>query len=106
MTGAGQVKMKVKWCGICGSDLHEYLGGPIFIPVDEPHPLTGEKAPVTLGHEFSGEVVEVGEGVSNYKIGESADSEHPPMISMANSMRVNGRRMTFIVYPSSKNLPR
>lgn len=70
VTGTGQVKMKVKWCGICGSDLHEYLGGPIFIPVDEPHPLTGEKAPVTLGHEFSGEVVEVGEGVSNYKVGD------------------------------------
>ncbi|UTE75179.1 2,3-butanediol dehydrogenase [Rossellomorea marisflavi] len=70
VTGAGQVKMKVKWCGICGSDLHEYLGGPIFIPVDEPHPLTGEKVPVTLGHEFSGEVVEVGEGVSNYKVGD------------------------------------
>jgi (R,R)-butanediol dehydrogenase / meso-butanediol dehydrogenase / diacetyl reductase len=70
VTGAGQVKMKVKWCGICGSDLHEYLGGPIFIPVDEPHPLTGEKAPVTLGHEFSGEVVEIGEGVSNYKVGD------------------------------------
>jgi len=67
---SGQVKIKVKWCGICGSDLHEYLGGPIFIPVGEPHPLTNEVAPVTLGHEFSGEVVEVGEGVSNYKIGD------------------------------------
>jgi len=67
---AGQVKMKVKWCGICGSDLHEYLGGPIFIPVDKPHPLTNEVAPVTLGHEFSGEVVEVGEGVTHYKVGD------------------------------------
>ncbi|WP_445488723.1 2,3-butanediol dehydrogenase [Niallia sp. 03133] len=66
----GKVKLKVKWCGICGSDLHEYLGGPIFIPVDQPHPLTNEVAPVTLGHEFSGEVVEVGEGVSNYKVGD------------------------------------
>ncbi|MEW6978425.1 2,3-butanediol dehydrogenase [Bacillus pumilus] len=66
----GKVKIKVKWCGICGSDLHEYLGGPIFIPVNEPHPLTKEKAPVTLGHEFSGEVVEVGEGVSHYKVGD------------------------------------
>ncbi|KAB7672853.1 2,3-butanediol dehydrogenase [Bacillus sp. B1-b2] len=66
----GQVKMKVKWCGICGSDLHEYLGGPIFIPVDTPHPLTNEVAPVTLGHEFSGEVVEVGEGVTNYAVGD------------------------------------
>ena len=28
------VKVKVKWCGICGSDLHEYLAGPIFIPKD------------------------------------------------------------------------
>ncbi|PAF18700.1 butanediol dehydrogenase [Terribacillus saccharophilus] len=65
-----QVKMKVKWCGICGSDLHEYLGGPIFIPVDKPHPLTGEVAPVTMGHEFSGEVVEVGPEVKGYQVGD------------------------------------
>jgi len=60
----------VDWCGICGSDLHEYLSGPIFIPVDEPHPLTGGKAPVILGHEFSGKIVELGEGVENWKIGD------------------------------------
>lgn len=65
-----QVKMKVKWCGICGSDLHEYLGGPIFIPVDNPHPLTGEVAPITMGHEFSGEVVEVGPEVKDYQVGD------------------------------------
>nr|WP_318539637.1 2,3-butanediol dehydrogenase [Terribacillus saccharophilus] len=65
-----QVKMKVKWCGICGSDLHEYLGGPIFIPVDKPHPLTGEVAPVTMGHEFSGEVVEIGPEVKDYQVGD------------------------------------
>ncbi|MGP7819615.1 2,3-butanediol dehydrogenase [Niallia sp. 01092] len=66
----GKVKLKVKWCGICGSDLHEYLGGPIFIPVDKPHPLTKDIAPITLGHEFSGEVLEIGEGVTNYKVGD------------------------------------
>ncbi|WP_400246873.1 2,3-butanediol dehydrogenase [Niallia sp. JL1B1071] len=66
----GKVKIKVKWCGICGSDLHEYLGGPIFIPVDQPHPLTNEIAPVTLGHEFSGEIVEIGEGVTDYQVGD------------------------------------
>ncbi|MEK4971833.1 2,3-butanediol dehydrogenase [Niallia sp. FSL R7-0648] len=66
----GKVKLKVKWCGICGSDLHEYLGGPIFIPVDQPHPLTNEVAPVTLGHEFSGEVVEIGAGVTDYQVGD------------------------------------
>ncbi|MCM3784695.1 2,3-butanediol dehydrogenase [Neobacillus mesonae] len=67
---AGQVKIKVEWCGICGSDLHEYTAGPIFIPGKEQHPLTGEKAPVTMGHEFSGQVVEIGEGVTKLKAGD------------------------------------
>lgn len=66
----GEVKIKVKWCGICGSDLHEYLEGPVSIPVGTPHPQTGVMAPVTLGHEFSGEVVEVGPGVKDYKPGD------------------------------------
>lgn len=59
---SGFVKAKVFWCGICGTDLHEYLDGPIMIN-PEPHPLTGLKPPVVLGHEFSGEVVECGPGV-------------------------------------------
>jgi (R,R)-butanediol dehydrogenase/meso-butanediol dehydrogenase/diacetyl reductase len=66
----GTVKIKVKWCGICGSDLHEYLGGPIFIPVGQAHPLSGNTAPVILGHEFSGEIVEVGDGVTKFNIGD------------------------------------
>jgi (R,R)-butanediol dehydrogenase/meso-butanediol dehydrogenase/diacetyl reductase len=66
---AGEVKIEVEWCGICGSDLHEYLEGPIFIPT-EPHPLTGAKAPLILGHEFSGTVVAVGEGVTTHKVGD------------------------------------
>lgn len=66
----GEVKIKVHWCGICGSDLHEYLAGPIFIPVEEPHPLTGKKAPVILGHEFSGEIAEVGETVTGIEVGD------------------------------------
>jgi len=66
----GTVKIKVKWCGICGSDLHEYLTGPIFIPVDTPHKLSGNKAPVILGHEFSGKVIEVGQDVTNLKVGD------------------------------------
>jgi (R,R)-butanediol dehydrogenase/meso-butanediol dehydrogenase/diacetyl reductase len=71
----GNVKIKVKWCGICGSDLHEYLGGPIFIPVGQPHPLSGNVAPVVLGHEFSGEVVEIGQGVSKIKVGDRVTVE-------------------------------
>ncbi|PPQ48938.1 butanediol dehydrogenase [Paenibacillus peoriae] len=67
---AGKVKIKVEWCGICGSDLHEYVAGPIFIPQDAQHPLTGEKAPIVMGHEFSGQVVEIGEGVTKIQIGD------------------------------------
>lgn len=32
----GSVRIDVTACGICGSDLHEYAAGPIFIP-DDPH---------------------------------------------------------------------
>ncbi len=67
---AGWVQIKVHWCGICGSDLHEYVAGPVFIPIDEPHPLTGIKDQCILGHEFSGEITAVGEGVKGYEIGE------------------------------------
>jgi len=41
-TGPGDVKIKVAWTGICGSDLHEYLAGPIFVPVGTDHPLSQE----------------------------------------------------------------
>ncbi|QYX57147.1 2,3-butanediol dehydrogenase [Roseovarius sp. SCSIO 43702] len=67
---AGEVKVKVAWTGICGSDLHEYLAGPIFIPVDEKHPLSHDKAPITMGHEYCGEVVELGEGVEDIAVGD------------------------------------
>jgi len=68
----GTVKLKVAWCGICGTDLHEYLEGPIFISAPgHPHPLSHENAPVTMGHEFSGTVEEVGEGVTDVEVGEN-----------------------------------
>jgi (R,R)-butanediol dehydrogenase / meso-butanediol dehydrogenase / diacetyl reductase len=66
----GQVQVRVSWCGICGTDLHEYQGGPIYIPVDRPHPLTGVQAPVIIGHEMSGEVVDVGDEVENFAPGD------------------------------------
>ena len=69
-TPPGFVKIAVKACGICGSDLHEYEVGPIFIPNQVPHPISGEMAPVVLGHEFAGEIVEIGEGVKNWQVGD------------------------------------
>ena len=46
---AGAVTIAVAWCGICGTDLHEYLEGPIFCPAPgHPHPLSHEESPVTV----------------------------------------------------------
>ncbi|MBE7162793.1 MAG: 2,3-butanediol dehydrogenase [Williamsia herbipolensis] len=67
----GTVAIDVAWCGICGTDLHEYLEGPIFIPAHgHPHPLTGEDTPVTMGHEFSGTVSALGDGVDDLTVGD------------------------------------
>ena len=66
----GQVQVKVSWCGICGTDLHEYVAGPLYIPLERPHRVTGVRAPVVIGHELSGEVAAVGEGVTNFSEGD------------------------------------
>ncbi|WP_322410044.1 2,3-butanediol dehydrogenase [Microbacterium invictum] len=67
--GAREVRLKPFWCGICGTDLHEYAVGPIVIPT-RPHPLNGSAAPQILGHEFSGEVLEVGAEVTTVRVGD------------------------------------
>ncbi len=72
---AGWVTIRVHWCGICGSDLHEYVAGPVFIPVDAPHPLTGLKGQCILGHEFSGEIAELGAGVTGYAVGDRVTAD-------------------------------
>lgn len=59
-----RVKIKVAYSGICGSDIHSFKGEYANI-----------KTPVTLGHEFSGVVVEVGPDVKNVKIGDRVTSE-------------------------------
>lgn len=65
---AGDVKLRVRYNGICGSDLHEYYDGPITTRTT-PHPLTGVSNPVILGHELCGEVVAVGAGVEDLPLG-------------------------------------
>lgn len=52
------VKIKVMSCGVCGTDIHILRGESLSTP------------PVVLGHEFAGEVVEVGSQVRNVKVGD------------------------------------
>ncbi|KAK2005857.1 hypothetical protein LZ32DRAFT_642173 [Colletotrichum eremochloae] len=53
-----QVKIKPAFVGICGTDLHEYSSSTFIPERGQPHPVTGETRPVTIGHEISGIVVE------------------------------------------------
>jgi (R,R)-butanediol dehydrogenase/meso-butanediol dehydrogenase/diacetyl reductase len=71
----GQLLLRVSWCGICGTDVEEFLSGPTIIPVDAPNGLTGRSAPLTLGHEFVGTVAAVGPGISDFQIGERVAPE-------------------------------
>ena len=60
--GSGMVKIKLHTVGVCGSDVHYYTHGRIgpFVV----------NAPMVLGHEAAGTIVDVGEGVTNLKVGD------------------------------------
>jgi (R,R)-butanediol dehydrogenase/meso-butanediol dehydrogenase/diacetyl reductase len=62
--GPGQVKLRVGFNGLCGSDLHEFYAGPRFYGSE-----------MVIGHEFSGEVVELGAGVSGLVEGDRVAAE-------------------------------
>ncbi len=69
--GPGQVKLRNAFAGICGSDLHVYYSPEAAgLDFDHPHPVTGSTLPQILGHELSGTVVELGEGVSDVAVGD------------------------------------
>lgn len=89
-TKVGQVKIAVQFAGICGSDLHEYVHGPQLIPVDKPYPLNGHQGVTTLGHEFSGIIEEVGEGVVNLKVGDRVVVE-PIFKNFESPFIINGK---------------
>ena len=63
------VLVEVAYCGICGTDLHEYSVGPI-VTSTTPHPLTGATLPQILGHEFSARVAAVGAEVRDVAVGD------------------------------------
>ncbi len=58
--GSDEVQIKVSFCGVCGTDVHIYHG-----VMDK-----RVKMPITIGHEMSGVIVQVGEGVNDFQAGE------------------------------------
>lgn len=62
--GPGEVLVKIKRIGICGSDIHVYHGK---------HPFTSY--PVTQGHEVSGQVAALGDGVTGLSVGQKVTIE-------------------------------
>lgn len=64
----GELLLEVHAAGICGTDLGEYVHGPMSYAVGG-HPVTGHSGPLIPGHEFSGRVVGVGRDVMSFEIG-------------------------------------
>ncbi|MCS7461401.1 alcohol dehydrogenase catalytic domain-containing protein [Paenibacillus doosanensis] len=71
--GPGEMVIKVEACGICAGDIKAFQGAPSFWG-DETQPAY-IKAPMIPGHEFIGFVVELGEGVDGYAVGDRVISE-------------------------------
>ena len=79
--GIGEVLLKVSHCGICGSDLHAWLNHKGYESV---------LPKVTFGHELSGTVVEIGEGVNQWETGQNAviialQTKHDPSDPFCNN---------------------
>ena len=66
----GQVKLRITNTSICATDIEEWQYGPLWVQYESPNALTGQQAPLVIGHETSGHVVELGEGVNNVSVGD------------------------------------
>lgn len=68
--GHGEILVRVATVGICGTDVGEFVHGPRFFPLEGPHPHSGHSGPTIPGHEFSGWVIGVGDGVGGFAEGD------------------------------------
>ncbi len=79
--GPGEILLKVKRAGVCGTDLHIWIW--------DRWAEGRMKPPVTIGHEFVGEVVELGAGVTNVKLGDLVSSESHIICHTCTACRMN-----------------
>jgi threonine 3-dehydrogenase len=83
--GPGDVLVKVKAAGICGTDLH--------IEAWDPWAARTIRPPLTIGHEFSGVVVEVGSGVADVTVGDLVSGEGHLVCGRCRSCRAGRRHL-------------
>ncbi len=62
--GPGEIVVRVHGCGICGSDYRLFARGPAS------ETIASWPLPRILGHEFAGEVIEIGQGARGFRIGD------------------------------------
>ena len=67
VVGPDDVKIRVQRAGLCGTDLH--------LEQCDDWAASVVKAPLVIGHEFFGEVVEIGEDVTSVQVGQKASGE-------------------------------
>src|ERR1035437_6006561 len=83
MVGPGDVKIRVQRAGLCGTDLHLESWDDWAASVVKP--------PLVIGHEFFGEVVEIGEDVTSVAVGQKASGEGHVVCGTCRNCRA-GRR--------------
>lgn len=96
VAGPGEVVIKVKYMGICGSDLPIYEGK---VPVEYPR---------ILGHEFTGVIDELGEGVEGLAVGQPVMAQAAWMkdgVRMLLGNNVDGALAEYIKMPVSTVIP-
>ena len=79
-TGVDDVKIKIHYTSICGTDLHIYNWDPWSQATIKP--------PITIGHEFVGEIVEMGSNVRGYKSGTSSPARAISLAATAATARL------------------
>lgn len=68
--GPGEVRVRVTHTGICATDIEEWQFGPLWVQHGTPNPLTGRQAPLTLGHEITGRIESLVDGVTGVQVGQ------------------------------------
>lgn len=81
----GEVKIKIHKTSICGTDLHIYN----WDAWSEQH----IKPPMTIGHEFVGEIVELGEGVTGFRVGDIVSGEGHIVCGYCRNCRAGRRHL-------------